>query len=309
MVTYVIGHKNPDLDSVASSIALAFFKEKIGEKEWTPAVSGKVDDETEFILKRFGFATPQVLNSLAQKHVALVDHCCIAQMVPDFDKADLVEVIDHHNISDIRTNKPIHYHSEPVGATSTIIATYFKSHNVQIPKNIASLILTGIISDTDMFKSPATTKLDKDIGDELAKTSGLDIQKIGTEMFKIKSKFDKKNMREIITEDLKDYDIPAPNNLKMGVSQFKLMDLKEFMKKNDKAMKDDIAKFIKEKKYDIFIAMITDLNEESSQVYAMGKTDLFEKTFNVKLKDGSVYMKGVMSRKKQIIPKLLGETE
>lgn len=303
MNIYVIGHKNPDLDSVASAIALAYFKKQIGEKNWIPAVAGKIDTETTFVLKKFGFKVPELINNVKGKTIALVDHCCTTQMAEGYEDAEIIEVVDHHNISDIETKKPIRFHTEPVGSTCTIIASYFKTYNITILKKLAGLILCGIISDTDLFKSPTTTKLDIELGKELAKVSGINIEKIGIEMFKVKSNYENKSVNQIITEDLKEYDLPL--SIKLAASQFKLMNIKKFLEKKDEII-NEMKNIVKKRNYDLFVVIITDLLKEGSEVFAYGKTDIFEKSMNIKLTNNSVYIQGLMSRKKQVIPKLIG---
>lgn len=304
----VIGHKNPDLDSVASAVGLAYFKNKISDDcEWIPARAGELDDETIHVLKKFGFKTPERIDSVEGRRVALVDHCTYCQMVDGVNDAEIVEIVDHHNIGDVETKKPIRFHSEPVGSTSTIIFTYFKNYNIEIPKNIAKLLLAALISDTDLFKSPTTTPLDLKIKKELEEVSGLNSEELGIEMFEVKSDLKNKTINEIITEDFKEYDIPL--GFKLACSQVKLMELNSFLKNKKNEVIDEMKKIKQEKNYGMFIVIITDLIKEGSEVIVVGKEKLFEDVFKVKLKDNSVYIKDLMSRKKQVIPQLIGLKE
>ena len=300
----IIGHKNPDLDSVASALAFAYFRNETGEKGWSARRAGDADDETEFIFKKFNVELPPIIKSLKGKKVALVDHSAYTQMLDDMKEAEIVEVVDHHNVGDLQTNKPIRFHSEPVGSTCTIIASYFLAHNIKIPKDIASILLAGIISDTDLFKSPTTTKLDLQIKALLEDITKIDSSKLGIEMFKVKSNIEKKTMHEIINEDAKEYDLPLA--IKLYCSQVKLMDLNGFITKRKDELLKTMNADMKKGNYDLFVVIVTDLIKEGSEVFAAGKTDIFEKAMNVKLKDSSVYIDGLMSRKSQVIPLLIG---
>ncbi len=295
----VIGHKNPDLDTVASSIAYAEFKKAQGINA-KAYVFGKVDDETDFILKKFAIPSPESIDSLNGKKVIIVDHCACCQMAQGFEGAEIIEVIDHHNISgDIKTSKPIKYHSEPVGSTCTIIAKYFFNDNIKIPKNIAKLLLAGMISDMDLFKSPTTTSVDLKIRDTLNEIAVLDIEKLGIEMFKIKSNVDSKTDEELMNDDSKEFELPK--STKALISQIKLMDIESFLKNRKKSMID----LMKKKNYDLVIVIITDLLKEGSEVLAVGKTQMLEEALKVKLQNESVFIPGLLSRKKQIVPPLM----
>ncbi|PIU61736.1 manganese-dependent inorganic pyrophosphatase [archaeon CG_4_10_14_0_2_um_filter_Archaea_38_6] len=303
----VIGHKNPDLDSVASAIAFADFKNKTGEKGWIPKAAGKLDNETRFVFDKFKIKAPEIIENLKGKKVALMDHCTMCQIVNGIEDAEIVEVVDHHNIGDIETSKPIRFHNEPVGSTCTIIASYYFNHKIAVPEKIAQLLLAGIISDTDLFKSPTTTQLDLDIKKKLEKITGINSKMLGAEMFKVKSNFSSKTTTQIITEDFKEYDLPL--GVKLACSQAKTMNNKEFLSERG----DEILKVMKElsakNNYDLFVVIITDLFKEGSDVFAIGRTDIFEKAMDAKLKNNHVYIPGLMSRKSQVIPKLIGLKE
>ncbi|MDD5053836.1 MAG: DHH family phosphoesterase, partial [Candidatus Nanoarchaeia archaeon] len=193
----IMGHKNPDLDTVASAIAYAELK-KIQGVNAQAFVFGKIDDETRFILEKFNIPEPKKIDSLKGKKVILVDHCACCQMGEGFEEAEIMEVIDHHNISgDIKTSKPIKYHSEPVGSTCTIIAKYFFYEEIKLSEKTAKLLLAGMISDMDLFKSPTTTNIDLKIKDRLNKIAKISIEKLGIEMFNAKSNIEKKTDEEL----------------------------------------------------------------------------------------------------------------
>ncbi|MDD2678295.1 MAG: manganese-dependent inorganic pyrophosphatase [Candidatus Nanoarchaeia archaeon] len=297
----IMGHKNPDLDTVASAIAYAELK-KIQGVNAQAFVFGKIDDETRFILEKFNIPEPKKIDSLKGKKVILVDHCACCQMGEGFEEAEIMEVIDHHNISgDIKTSKPIKYHSEPVGSTCTIIAKYFFYEEIKLSEKTAKLLLAGMISDMDLFKSPTTTNIDLKIKDRLNKIAKISIEKLGIEMFNAKSNIEKKTDEELLNDDSKEFEFPK--NIKALVSQIKLMDLKSFLE----SRKNSMIKLMesKLKNHDLVILIATDLIKEGSELIAAGKTELAEKAFNIKLKNNSAYIPGLLSRKKQVIPPLM----
>ncbi|MFA5333180.1 MAG: manganese-dependent inorganic pyrophosphatase [Candidatus Nanoarchaeia archaeon] len=297
----IIGHKNPDLDTVASSIAYTELKKAQGF-DCEAFVFGKVDDETKFILDKFKIKTPKIIDSLKDKKVIIVDHCASCQMAEGFEGAEILEVIDHHNLTgDIKTSKPIKYHSEPLGSTATIIAKEYFNEGIELNEKIAKLLLAAMISDMDLFKSPTTTSTDLKIKDKLNRIAKLDIEKLGIEMFKIKSNFDKKTDEELMNDDSKEFELPR--NTKALISQIKLMDLGSFLK----ARKDSIIKVMvsKLKNYSLIIVIATDLLKEGSEVLVVGKTEMAQEALKIKLKNNSAYIPGLLSRKKQVIPQLM----
>lgn len=299
----IVGHKNPDLDSIASAIAYAKLKELLGENHWEARRAGALDKETIFVLERFGIKPPEVIASISDKKVALVDHCTQCQMVDGVNNAEVLEVVDHHNIGDLETDKPIRFHVEPVGSTCTIIASYYLSHDVEIPEKIAGVLLAGIISDTDLFKSPTTTEMDLKFKNKLEKISGVNSQELGIEMFKVKSELDKKDTKGLILEDFKEYELKTGD--KLGVGQVKTMTSEEFLKERRKEIIKKMKEVKKEEKYDLLIFIITDLLKEGSELFAVGKKELLEHALSVELENNSVWVKDLMSRKKQIIPQLM----
>jgi len=156
---YVFGHKSPDTDSVCSAIAYADFKRKTdSDNEYEAVILGEINPETEFVLKKFGIDIPKVLKDVKGKKVILVDHNHMDQTADDINKAEIMEIIDHHNIADVQTGQPIMFHAEPVGCTATIIADFYFYHKVKLDKNIAGILLASILSDTVIFRSSTSTE-------------------------------------------------------------------------------------------------------------------------------------------------------
>ncbi|ENN96168.1 manganese-dependent inorganic pyrophosphatase [Methanocaldococcus villosus KIN24-T80] len=299
---YVVGHKNPDTDSIASAIVLAYFL------DCYPARLGNLNPETEFVLRKFGIMEPELIESAKGKELILVDHSEKSQSLDDLDEGKLLAIIDHHKVG-LTTVEPILYYAKPVGSTATIIAElYFKKcldliggKNKELKPDLAGLLLSAIISDTVLFKSPTTTELDKEMAKKLAEIAGIeDIEKFGLEILKAKSSVSKLSANEIINMDFKDYEF---NGKKVGVGQVEVIDISEIEDK-----KEEIYKLLKEKLekegYDLIVFMITDIMKEGSEMLIIGNKEMFEKAFNIKLDGDSIFLEGVMSRKKQVIPPL-----
>ena len=299
---FVVGHKNPDTDSIASAIVLAYFL------DCYPAKLGKLNPETEFVLRKFGVMEPETIESAKNKELILVDHSEKSQSLDDLEEGKLLAIVDHHKVG-LTTVEPILYYAKPVGATSTVIAElYFKKaldliggKNKELTPAYAGLLLSAIISDTVLFKSPTTTELDKEMAKKLAEIAGIkNIEEFGLEILKAKSIVGKLKPEEIVEMDYKVYDF---NGKKVMVGQVEVIDVKEVEDK-----KEEIKRLLKEKLekegYDLILFMITDIMREGSEILVIGNKEMFEKAFNVKLEGDSIFLEGVMSRKKQIIPPL-----
>jgi manganese-dependent inorganic pyrophosphatase len=299
---YVVGHKNPDTDSICSAIVLAHFLDAY------PARQGDLNPETEFVLRKFGVMEPELITSAEGKEIILVDHSEKSQSLDDLEKGKLVGVIDHHKIG-TTTSEPILYYAKPVGSTATVIAElYFKNamdliggKNKELTPDLAGLLLSAIISDTVLFKSPTTTDLDKEMAKKLAEIANMgDIDAFGMEILKAKSVVGKMKPEEIITMDYKDFEF---NGKKVGIGQVEVIDVSEVEDK-----KEEIYKLLEEKLknegYDLIVFLITDIMKEGSEALVVGNKEIFEKAFGVKVEGNSVFLEGVMSRKKQVVPPL-----
>ncbi|MEM2146600.1 MAG: manganese-dependent inorganic pyrophosphatase [Candidatus Jordarchaeaceae archaeon] len=299
---YVIGHKSPDTDSVCAAIAYANLKRVTKENPNAIAArSGEINPETEFVLKNFGVETPKNLDNAAGKKLILVDHNEFGQMVDGADKAEIIEVLDHHRI-EFKLANPILFHTEPVGSTSTLVAEKYFEKGVKLDKQIAGIMLAAILSDTVVFKSPTSTERDKKVAEKLAKIVGVDPQKFGVEVKKAKASLAGKSAREIIQSDFKDYKFGGK---KVGVGQVEIVDIEE-ARSRKKDILEEMEKMMKKEGYDMIFMMLTDIIQEGTELLVTGDKDgsVTKKAFNAELKNNSVYIKGMMSRKKQVIPPL-----
>ena len=299
MALYTCGHIIPDSDSVCSAISLAYLLNKIGRAA-TPARQGELNPETKFILDKFGFEAPVLKTSFAGDELFITDYSDIAQAPQDLDKTTVVGIVDHHKLGDITTSAPLECWIRPVGCTNTIVKEMYDYHKVEIPKNIASIMLCAILSDTVIFKSPTCTALDIQVVKELSKICGIeDFGALGMEMFKVKSEVEGTPVRDLVMRDYKNFDM---HGFKVGVGQLEVVDGSVFDKIKDDLM-EDIKKVKDEQNLHTVALLLTDIMKEGSEILVSSDdTSIFEKAFNCKLEDGKVWLDGCLSRKKQIIP-------
>ena len=301
MSTLVFGHKNPDTDSICSAIALAGLKKKLGGELAAPA-QGVLTPESKFVLDKFGVAAPQVVTSYAGKDVYLVDHSDLAQSPDDLAKANILGIVDHHKLGDVTTQQPLECWIWPVGCTCTVIKSMYNYLNVEIPKDIAGIMLCAILSDTVIFKSATCTDADKKACADLAEIAGIaDTAALGMEMFKVKSAVDGTPVRDLVLRDYKDFDMSGK---KVGIGQLEVVDLSILDKVKADLEKDIAALKAEGSRHSVFL-LLTDIMKEGSEVLiASDDESVIEKAFGVKPAGGKAWLDGVMSRKKQVVPKL-----
>jgi len=299
---YVVGHKSPDTDSVAAAISYANLKNQLGLPDiYVPAAAGTINSETKFVLDHFSVPVPETITDGKGKKIILVDHNEVAQAVDNIKEADLMEVVDHHKIGDIQTGSPIFFHNEPVGSTATIISAMYDQYKVPVTKEMAGVMISAILSDTVLFKSPTCTEKDKEQVAKLAKIIGEDYQQYGIAMLTAKSDISSKTALDIVKGDYKHFDFAGT---KAGVGQIEVMDLsvlaprkKEILEEMEKVRKDEGLSFV--------LIMLTDVMKEASDLLFVGTpVEKFEKAFAGKMENNAIYKKGVLSRKKQVIPPL-----
>ena len=300
MSVYVFGHKNPDSDTICSAIALADLKSKLGVA-CTPAAQGELPPETKFILEKFGVAAPAVKTAFAGEKVFLVDTSDLAQLPDDIKQAEVLGIVDHHKLGDLTTSSPLECWIWPVGCTATVITSMYKYFGVEIPKNIAGIMLCAILSDTVIFKSPTCTQADKDAAAELGKIAGVaDLAALGMEMFKVKSAVEGTPARELVLRDYKDFNM---NGTKVGIGQLEVVDL-SILDAVKADLAADIAALKAEKGNHSVFLLLTDIMKEGSEILiASDDASVVEKAFGAKPVDGKAWLPGVMSRKKDVVPK------
>lgn len=239
------------------------------------------------------------------KQVILVDHNEKEQSVDYLEEAQIVEVVDHHKLNPMATSLPINFRNMAVGSTCTIVYNLFKENNVTIPKDIAGLLISGIISDTLMLKSPTATKLDEEAINDLEKITNINYIEYGKEMFKAGSSLVGKTKEQILFTDFKRFSV---GDYFIGIGQINTTDVTFILDElNDYV--ELINKIATEQNYKITALFVTDvINNGSYLIYNENSKLIFEKVLNKDIKQG-IYLKGIVSRKKQVIPILMEELE
>ena len=297
---YIFGHKNPDTDSITSSLVMENLEKKLGNEAEAYSL-GTPNKETEFVLNYLGIEAPKVLKDgdiPNGSNVILVDHNNPEESVSNLNDVNILKIVDHHCVK-VNTSYPLYYRAEPVGCTETIMYKLYKENRVEIDKKIATLMLSAIISDTLLLKSPTCTEEDKKAVKELAKIAEIDYEKYGLEMLKAGTDLSSFNIEEILSLDAKQTSL---KDVKTVINQVNTASIPEVMKlKAD--LESGMKKEIDSKGLDLFMLLITDIVNSNSQVIALGKrADLVEKSYGVKLVDNTALLEGVVSRKKQVIP-------
>ena len=233
------------------------------------------------------------------KRVVLVDHNEASQSVPGLDQVEILEIIDHHRLADIQTKMPIAVRNEPVGSTNTILTAMYQEHGVMPSPAMAGLMAAAILSDTVMFKSPTCTKRDIAMAERLARIAHVSLEQLGKELF-TSAGADGKSAEELFKTDYKQFHISGQN---IGVSQITSADAEHVLQRRDEfraVMKKEQASL----GYDLVILMITDVLKEGSYLLYEGSDDTIQQAFGTEPKDNMLFVPGMMSRKKQLIPTL-----
>lgn len=300
----VFGHKNPDTDSITAAISYTYLKRQLG-MDVEAVRLGVVPNETAYALEYFGFEAPRLIEKAAPevKQVILVDHNEKQQSVDDLDEVQVIEVIDHHRIANFETGDPLYYRAEPVGCTATILNKLYKENGVDIPKNIAGLMLSAIVSDSLLFKSPTFTEEDRKAAEELAKIAEVDAAVYGLDMLKAGADLSGKTIEELIALDAKEFTFDE--GLKIEIAQVNAVDIDEVMTQQPQ-FEAAIDQVIAEKGLGLFLFVVTDIIHNDSIVLALGaEADRAAAAFNVTLSNRTATLTGVVSRKKQIVPVLM----
>ena len=300
MSILVFGHKNPDTDTICSAIAYAELKGKLG-KDVKAVRLGEVNEETKFVLDYFKVEKPELIESVSGKEIMLVDHNERTQTADGFEEAKVLELVDHHRISNFNVDEPLYVRMEPVGCTATIILKLFKENNLLPSPTTAGLMLSAIISDTLLFKSPTCTECDVKAGKELAEIAGVNVEEYGLEMLKAGTALGGKSEAELINMDMKIFEVDGS---KIGVAQVNTVNEAELLERKEKLL-EEINNIINKEGLKFFIFAITNiLSNDSTGIVAGDGNAIIEKAFNEKIDNNLIALKGVVSRKKQIIPPL-----
>lgn len=301
-VIYVVGHRNPDADSICSAIAYANLKNQLGDPEVVPARAGPPDAETGFALRYFGVRVPVLLEDATGLRLILVDHNEVGQALPHIDQAEILEVWEHHRIGDLPLTTPIVFHCEPVGATATLIGERYVAREVPPSREMAGVMLAAILSDTLLFRSPTTTERDRAMVAWLAPIAGVDPAAFGHRMLEIKAAaFEHQDPTELVRNDFKEFEL---GGRRVGIAQVEVLHPAVLA-----AHKADIVREMRAVRdargLSQLILMLTDVEATESDLWFVGEDpELFEQAFGP-LDDDTIHLPGVISRKKQVLPRLV----
>ena len=254
-----------------------------------------LDQENKVVgtLSRYHLLRPK------RKQVVLVDHNEVGQAVSGLEQAELVGIIDHHRLGDVQTGYPVFMRNEPVGSTTTIIATMFQEHGLMPGEKLAGLMAAAIVSDTVMFKSPTTTPRDRRIAERLARIAGLDLEALGKEVFSASSA--DKPAQTLLMTDFKEFHLA---DHRLGISQITTMDAQQLLNRKEEFL-EEMKKLQKERHYDMTLLMITDVLREGTELIFNGDKEIIRQAFDIhEISDQHVFLKGIVSRKKQMVPAL-----
>jgi len=299
--TLIFGHKSPDTDSICSALIMQDLENYLTRGETSIACRlGELNKETEYALNYFNIEAPKLIDTVEDgAEVVLVDHNEFVQSVNNIENAKIMKVIDHHRICGFQTAEPLFYMAEPVGCTATILYELYLANNIEIKPYIAGLMLSAIISDTLLLKSPTTTKKETKIIEQLAQIANVDYKTYGLEMLKAGTDLSSYSAAELLEIDAKNVDI---NGNKVKIAQVNTVDIQDVLK-NQEELEKAINNTIENENLDLFMLAVTDIVNSNSEALVLGKrTDIFEKAFNNKLENNRAFLPGVVSRKKQILP-------
>jgi manganese-dependent inorganic pyrophosphatase len=299
---YVIGHLNPDTDTVVSAMSMAaFLNARERTDKYVAVTTGKANSETSFIFEKFGLKYPEIIETATDKKLFLVDHNEPSQIVNGSTSENIVGFCDHHKIK-FECGKPIEIITKPWGSTNTIIYDLFKKELLDIPQELKPAMLCAILSDTVILKSPTTTPVDMMIVEQLSEELDIDFKELGMEMFKAKAQISSKTPMEILKNDFKNFDF---NGKKIGVGQLETPDLKEVETKINE-IKSEMNSMKQNDDYYAIILMLTDIIQEGTKLLIVSNNnDSFATMFNTNINDGLTnFIPGMMSRKKQVAPVL-----
>lgn len=300
----VFGHQNPDTDAIASSYAFDYLSQKAFGLDTEVVSLGTPNEETAFALDYFGVEAPRVVESAkaqGSEQVILTDHNEFQQSIADIREVEVYGVVDHHRVANFETANPLYMRVEPVGSASSIVYRMFKENGIEVPKAIAGMLLSGLISDTLLLKSPTTHVSDHLVAEELAELAEVNLEDYGMALLKAGTNLASKSEVELIGIDAKTFEL---NGNAVRVAQVNTVDIAEVLERQEAieaAIKDAMAA----EGYSDFVLMITDIVNSNSEILAIGANmDKVEAAFNFTLDNNHAFLAGAVSRKKQVVPQL-----
>lgn len=302
----VFGHQKPDTDAIGSSYGFSYLSNHRpnGALNTEVVALGTPNEETQFVLDYFGVKAPRVVKSAKEEGVdtvILTDHNEFQQSISDIEDLTIYGVVDHHRVANFNTAAPLFMTVEPVGSASSIVYRKFLEANVEIPKEVAGLLLSGLISDTLLLKSPTTHVTDHKVAKELAEIAGVNLEEYGLTMLKAGTNLSTKTAEELIDIDAKTFELNGSN---VRIAQVNTVDIPEVLERLSD-IKAAINASMTANGYDDFVFMITDIVNSNSEIIALGAhPEKSEAAFNFTLADDHAFLAGAVSRKKQVVPQL-----
>lgn len=304
----VFGHKNPDNDAISAAVGYAYLANEIAKRDGTGETYeacrlGGLPPETEWILAENGIEAPRLIEGLeAGQRVVLVDHSEALQSADGLDAAEITGIVDHHRLGGLVTAQPLRYIGMPVGSTAAIVAREFGIEGIEMPRGIASMLLGAMLTDTVIMKSPTTTEFDRKIIAQTAEYVGVDPVEYGMSIFKQRSNPAELPVEKIVNADAKEFQLSNGNKVYIG--QFETVDLQSVLGREDE-IREAISGLVDEKGYQFVLFFATDILAEGSQFICEGDTDFVNNVFDIDATGKSVWMPGVLSRKKQVAAPIL----
>lgn len=305
--TFVAGHKSPDTDSVCSAISFANLLTQMGTPA-TPVRAGELNKETTYVLNHFGMAHPDMVTNWEEYapnggDLYLTDHNESKQIIDGYKSMNMKGVVDHHRIGDFETDGPVFIRMEPVGCSNTILTKMYLENNQEIPKHIAGIMLSAIISDTVLFRSPTCTETDKKMAYKLADIAGVDIESYGLEMLKAGADISDLTHDDIVRTDMKEFSEAGQT---ISIGQISVMDTTDVLAAQAELVAA-LEALRSANNYAASYIMITNILDESTTLLYSGDVDaIVANAFGKEVKDNAVFLPNTMSRKKQIVPPILG---
>ncbi len=312
----VVGHKNPDNDSISAAVGYAYLKNELarrdagdGEPEvYEPVRLGPLPPESSWVLESVGIEEPRLVKNVftdsdaPKQRVVLVDHNEVRQAVDGIEDAEVVEIIDHHRIGGMTTASPIMFLNLPLGSTASIVTLEFERNGVEMPASIAKVLLSAILTDTVILKSPTATATDRVLVEKLSAQVGVDPTEFGLAVFKQRGGEGTMPIKEFVCADSKEFQAGEATVL---IAQHETVDLAAALEREDEAR--ELMRNLREQHgYQFVLLMVTDIIAEGSQFLCEGDCELVNRIFGIECVPGGVWMPGVLSRKKQVAAKILG---
>lgn len=298
----IFGHLNPDTDAIGAAIAFAELQKALDVDAEAVAL-GTPSEETQYALDYFGLNAPRVVTSIKEEtnDVMLVDHNEFQQSVSDIRELNILAVVDHHRIANFETANPLYYRAEPVGCTSTIIYKIYQEMEAEISQAVAGMMLSAIISDTLLFKSPTCTPEDVNAAEKLAEIAAVDLESYGLELLKAGTKLSDKPAAVLLDLDAKSFPMADKT---VRIAQVNTVDLQEVFDRQNE-LEAAMATENAEKGYDLFLLVATNILDSDSEILAVGnELTQVEAAFDTTLVNNRALLPGVVSRKKQVVPQL-----